>query len=67
MGFVGILHLIGIYKEAEFLAYVTSIARIITGTIFLSLFYLDTIDGLGLLVGIYDLSLALLYLLLRKS
>jgi hypothetical protein len=66
MGFVGILHLIGITKEAHFLAYFTSIARIITGTVFLSLFYLGTIDSLGLLVGFYDISYALLYLIFRS-
>ncbi|MDQ7062126.1 MAG: hypothetical protein Q9M43_13810 [Sulfurimonas sp.] len=66
MGFVGILHLLGAYKNAEFLAYVTSIARIITGTIFLSLFYLQIIDGLGLLVGLYDVGYALVYMLMRN-
>ncbi len=66
MGFVGILHLIGITKEPHFLAYVTSLARLITGTIFLSLFYLGTIDALGLLVGFYDISYALLYLMFRS-
>jgi cytochrome c oxidase cbb3-type subunit 1 len=66
MGFVGILHLIGIYKEAHFLAYVTSIARFITGTMFLSLFYIGTIDGLGILVGLYDISYALIYMLFRN-
>ncbi|MDD5401152.1 MAG: hypothetical protein PHQ93_08205 [Sulfurimonas sp.] len=66
MGFVGILHLIGITKEPHFLAYLTSIARLITGTVFLSLFYLQTIDALGLLVGFYDISYALIYLMLRS-
>lgn len=65
MGFVGIIHLIGVYKEQYLLACLTSIARIITGTIFLSLFYLGKIDALGLLVGIYDISYALVYLLFR--
>jgi len=65
MGFVGILHLLGVSKESHFLAYMTSIARLITGTVFLSLFYLGEIDGLGLLVGFYDISYALLYLLLE--
>ena len=67
MGFVGILHLIGVCKESHFLAYTTSIARIITGTIFFSLFYLGTIDGLGLVVGAYDLSYALIYLLYLRD
>ncbi|MDQ1267919.1 MAG: cytochrome c oxidase cbb3-type subunit, partial [Campylobacterota bacterium] len=66
MGFVGILHLIGVVKEAHFLAYLTSIARLITGSVFLSLFYLGTIDALGLLVGLYDISYALLYLVFRS-
>lgn len=66
MGFVGILHLIGIVKEAHFLAYLTSMARIITGTMFLSLFYLGTVDMLGLLVGFYDISFAIIYLLFRS-
>jgi len=66
MGFVGILHLIGIYKDSHFLAFVTSIARLITGTIFLSLFYLGKIDALGVLVGIYDISYALVYMLFRN-
>ena len=67
MSFVGILHFIGIYKEAHFLAYVTSIARIITGTMFLSLFYIGLVDGLGLLVGLYDIAYALVYLLTRNA
>lgn len=66
MGFIGILHLIGVAKEAHFLAYLTSIARLITGSVFLSLFYLGTIDALGLLVGLYDISYALLYLVFRS-
>ena len=66
MGFVGILHLIGVYKQAYFLAYVTSIARLITGTMFLSLFYIGTIDGLGIVVGLYDISYALVYMLFRN-
>lgn len=66
MGFVGILHLAGVTKEAHLLAYFTSIARLITGTIFLCLFYLGTIDMLGLLVGLYDISYALLYLIFRS-
>jgi hypothetical protein len=66
MGFVGILHLIGVTKEQHFLAYLTSIARIITGSVFLSLFYLGSIDALGLLVGFYDITYALAYLILRS-
>jgi len=66
MGFVGILHLIGVYRESHFLAWLTSMARIITGTIFLSLFYLGKIDALGLLVGLYDISYALIYMLFRN-
>jgi hypothetical protein len=66
MGFVGILHLIGITKEGHLFAYFTSIARLITGSVFLSLFYLGTIDALGLLVGFYDISYALLYLIFRS-
>ena len=66
MGFVGILHFIGITKESHALAYLTSLARLITGTIFLSLFYLGTIDALGLLVGFYDISYALIYLIFRS-
>ncbi len=66
MGFVGILHLIGITKEAHFLAWLTSIARLITGTVFFSLFYIGSIDALGLLVSIYDIGYALVYLLLRE-
>lgn len=66
MGFVGILHLIGITKDGHLFAYFTSIARLITGTVFLSLFYLGTIDALGLLVGFYDISYALLYLIFRS-
>jgi hypothetical protein len=65
MGFVGILHLLGVTKDSHFLAYVTSIARLITGTMFLSLFYLGTIDGLGLFVGLYDIFYALIYFIFR--
>lgn len=66
MGFVGILHFIGITKESHFLAYTTALARLITGSIFFSLFYIGTIDALGLLVGFYDIAYALLYLTLRS-
>lgn len=66
MGFVGILHLMGVAKDAHLFAYFTSIARLITGSVFLSLFYLGTIDALGLLVGFYDISYALLYLIFRS-
>ncbi|MDD5158368.1 hypothetical protein [Sulfurimonas sp.] len=66
MGFVGILHLVGVYRDAHLFAWLTSIARLITGTIFLSLFYLHTIDILGLLVGFYDVSYALIYMLFRN-
>ena len=66
MGFVGILHLIGIYKDSHYYAYLTSIARLITGTVFLSLYYLGHIDGLGLVVGLYDISYALIYMLFRE-
>lgn len=66
MGFVGILHFVGITKESHLLAYLTSLARMITGTVFLSLFYLGNIDALGLLVGIYDISYALTYLIFRS-
>jgi len=67
MGFVGILHLIGVYKESHNMAYLTSIARLITGTVFLSLFYIAKIDLLGLLVGFYDISYALLYLTIKDK
>jgi hypothetical protein len=67
MGFVGILHLVGVFQDAHFLAKMTSIARIITGTMFLSLSWLGTIDMLGFLVGAYDLSYALVYLLFREK
>lgn len=66
MGFVGILHFAGITKEAHLFAHFTSIARLITGTIFLSLFYMGMIDVLGLLVGFYDILYALLYLIFRS-
>jgi len=66
MGFVGILHLIGVYKDSHEMAYYTSIARLITGTVFLSLFYLAKIDALGLLVGFYDIGYALVYMLFRN-
>ncbi len=65
MGFVGILHLLALFKESHLLAYATSMARLITGSIFLSLFYAGSIDALGVIVGLYDLSYALLYLLWR--
>lgn len=66
MGFVGILHLFGIYRDSHAMAYYTSIARIITGTVFLSLFYMTKIDALGLFVGFYDISYALIYMLFRN-
>jgi hypothetical protein len=66
MGFVGILHLVALYRDEHFLAQMTSIARLITGSIFLSLFYAGSMDALGLLVGSYDIAYALLYLLSRK-
>jgi len=67
MGFVGILHLIGVYKEGHFLAQMTSIARLITGTMFISLSFLGTIDMLGFLVGAYDISYALIFLLFKEK
>ena len=67
MGFVGILHLVGVYKDSHAMAHYTSIARLITGTIFLSLFYLGKIDALGLVVGLYDISYALVYMLFREK
>lgn len=67
MGFVGILHLAAVYQESHLLAQMTSLARVITGTMFLSLFFLGTIDALGLLVGIYDISYALIYLLMKEK
>jgi len=66
MGFVGILHLIGTIKDSHSLAFLTSMARLITGTVFLSLFYLGTVDNLGLVVGFYDISYALIYLMFRS-
>ncbi|QFR48276.1 hypothetical protein FJR48_00465 [Sulfurimonas lithotrophica] len=63
MGFVGLLHLIGISKHSHFLAEMTSYARVITGTMFFSLFYVSSLDALALLVGFYDISYALIYLL----
>ncbi len=67
MGFVGILHLVGVYKEGHFLAQMTSIARLITGTIFLSLSWLGSIDALGFLVGAYDIAYALIYLVFKEK
>ncbi len=66
MGFVGILHLIGFYEQQHLFAWLTSIARLITGSIFFSLFYLGKIDALGLIVGFYDISYALIYMLFRN-
>lgn len=66
MGFVGVIHLIGISKASHLLAWLTSLARLITGTLFFSLFYIGSIDALGLLVGAYDIFYALVYLLLRN-
>jgi len=67
MGFVGILHLLALHKQAHLMALLTSLARLITGSIFLSLFYAGSIDNLGLIVSLYDLSFALLYLLFRDQ
>ena len=66
MGFVGMLHLRGIYKDSHSMAWLTSMARLITGSMFLSLFLLGKIDMLGLLVGLYDIMYALLYMLMRE-
>jgi len=66
MGFVGILHLVAVFKEANFLALMTSLARFITGTMFLSLSWLGTLDSLGFLVGAYDIGYGLVYLLFRE-
>ncbi len=67
MGFVGLLHLIGVKKHSEFLAQMTSYARIITGTIFFSLFYISSLDALAVLVGFYDILYALIYILWIKN
>lgn len=66
MGFVGMIHLLGIKQSSHIFARLTSYARLITGTIFLSLSYLGIIDILGLLVGAYDILYALIYLLFRE-
>jgi len=65
MGFVGMIHFIGIRKKSHFLAWLTSLARLITGTLFLSLFLIRSVDTLGVLVGTYDIAYALLYLLFK--
>lgn len=62
MTFVGLLHLRGVWHDSHTMAKLTSSARLITGTIFLSLY--GTLDELALLVGVYDISYALLYALL---
>ncbi len=67
MGFVGIIHLIGVSRESHLLAWLSALARLITGTVFLALFYAGKIDALALLVGFYDIAYALLYLLTRKK
>lgn len=67
MGFVGILHLFGIYRNSTEFAYITSIARLITGSVFLSLFYIHQLDNLALIVGFYDIGYALLYMLFREK
>jgi hypothetical protein len=63
MCFVGFLHLVGVSKHSEFLAQMTSYARIITGTMFLSLYYISSLDALAVLVGFYDIAYALVYML----
>lgn len=66
MGFVGILHFVGIYKQHTMMADMSSLARLITGTIFLSLYYNESIDSLGAFVGIYDIFFALVYLMFKS-
>ncbi len=66
MGFVGIIHLLGIRENSHTFARLTSYARIITGTMFLSLTYLGIIDILGILVGAFDILYAIIYLLFRE-
>ena len=66
MGFVGVLHFIGIQKHQQLMAELTSLARIITATIFFALFLNGTLDGLALLVGSYDIFFAFVYFILRS-
>ncbi len=67
MGFVGIIHLLGIFNHAILMAWLTSSARLITGSVFISLYFAHQIDSLGLLVGTYDLAYALAYLLFKEQ
>ena len=60
---VGLLHLIGVYAHESLMACVTAYARLITGTLFYALYSAGLVDMLGLLVVIYDIAFALIYLL----
>lgn len=66
MGFVGIIHLLGAFGNGALLAWLTATARLITGSVFISLYYAHQVDGLGVLVGLYDIAYALLYLLFKE-
>jgi hypothetical protein len=63
MVFVGMLHLKGVVADASIMAGYTAYARVITGILFYALYSAGLVDLLGLLVAIYDIGYALIYLL----
>jgi hypothetical protein len=63
MGFVGMLHAYGIYTNGNAMAEYTAYARLVTGTLFYTLYTAGLIDMLGVLVAAYDILYAMLYLI----
>jgi hypothetical protein len=62
----GTIHYFGLYGDSEILAKISSIIRLLVGSMFIALFATKHIDAIGLLVGLYDISFALVYWLFLK-
>ncbi len=63
----GTLHYFGLYGDSEILAKTSSIIRLLVGSMFIALFATKHIDAISLLVGLYDISFALVYWLFLKK
>lgn len=63
----GVIHYFGLFEESETLANISAVIRVLVASMFISLYTTQHIDGIGLLVGIYDAFYASIYWLLLKG
>jgi cytochrome c oxidase cbb3-type subunit I len=63
----GTIHYFGLFEESETLANTSAIIRLLVASMFIALFTTKHIDGIGVLVGIYDAFFAFIYLLFLKD